>query len=186
MLGCFLGLKEKYAFVRPMIFDKDILDKYSEGKRSRGYISIRYALYYDAIQDLVKLAFDKTTKKTPSIINALNTLNHDALRNVLCENFAKREHPVPSHDEKEVEEALIELEETAEAERREMFVSTYDSILERWDEVEQQHWVNGFKTVRDKLTAHLELRCIDGKYIITDVAELGLKWSDLGDAIKIA
>ena len=58
-------------------------------------------------------------------------------------------------------------------------------LLSNWENFQKQPWLNGFKTVRDKLTAHLELKLVDKKYSLIDISELGLKWGDLKTSLDL-
>ncbi len=39
--------------------------------------------------------------------------------------------------------------------------------------------LEGFRTIRDKLTAHTEIRFVADKYQPIDIGELGIQWGDL-------
>ena len=39
--------------------------------------------------------------------------------------------------------------------------------------------MEGFATVRDKVSAHTEIRCVADKYQLVDIGALGIKWGDL-------
>lgn len=69
-------------------------------------------------------------------------------------------------------------------ERRQKFYGMYNELNVVWEAFNNKSSTNTFKTIRDKLTAHLELHlAADGVYRTTDIATLGLKWRDLEDGI---
>jgi hypothetical protein len=43
--------------------------------------------------------------------------------------------------------------------------------------------MHGFRTVRDKISAHTEVRYVADKYQLVDIATLGIKWGDLRSTI---
>lgn len=73
LLSCLLGLKEKYAFLRPMLFDDEVVKCYGNGERYRGFESIKYSLFYACVQDLARMTLD-TDKRTPSIAGFITSM----------------------------------------------------------------------------------------------------------------
>lgn len=65
LLDLFLQLKENYAFLEPMLFDRDVVSTYGSGHKARGFNAIKFSLFYACAQDLAKLAFD-SDRRTPS------------------------------------------------------------------------------------------------------------------------
>ena len=48
-----------------------------------------------------------------------------------------------------------------------------------WSSVSTSKAMEGFATVRDKVSAHTEIRCVADKYQLVDIGALGIKWGDL-------
>jgi hypothetical protein len=187
LLGCFLGLKEKYAFLRPMLFEQDVWERRGSGARSRGFDTIRYSLFYSCVQDVVKLAFDKDKKeRTPSITIILSKLKCDSVRKHFRESFDIRLNFSSDEHLDDVTKASLRItEEKHKASMFARFDGMYTSILDRWQEFQDNCWAIGFRTIRDKVTAHLELKKVGEKYQRINVSELDLKWSDVGEAIEL-
>ena len=74
LLDLFLELKENYAFLEPMLFDRDVVSTYGSGDKARGFNAIKFSLFYTCAQDLAKLAFDRYPQ-TPSIAKLVQALS---------------------------------------------------------------------------------------------------------------
>jgi len=187
LLSCLLGLKEKYAFLRPMLFDEEVVKYYGNGERYRGFESIKYSLFYACAQDLARLALD-TDKRTPSIAGIISPLQaNPKLLEDLCNRYSSWGYVVPETDDDEMRLALEQHLAKETEERRKKFYEMYNELNISWESFNNKLSTNAFKTIRDKLTAHLELHlAADGVYRTTDIATLGLKWRDLEDGINDA
>ena len=169
LLACFLGLKQKYAFFYPMIADPQVVRRYGSGMKFEGFATIRQALFWDCVQDVVKLSCDRDPR-TPSITKIMVEASKNEIRQSLREAL-KAAIKTWGSDQQEQQFTV--------------FDEKYKTLLSNWENFQKQPWLNGFKTVRDKLTAHLELKLVDNKYRLTDVSELGLKWGDLEKSLDL-
>jgi hypothetical protein len=187
LLNCLLGLKEKYAFLHPMLFDQEVVKVYGNGERYRGFESVKFALFYACAQDLARLALD-TDKRTPSIVGIISPLKTDPeLLEELCIRYSTWGYVVPETVDSDVRVALEQNIVNETEERRKTFYGMYNALNLSWDAFNNKSSTNAFKTIRDKLTAHLELHLsADGVYLTTDISTLGLKWRDLEDGINDA
>ena len=184
MLGCFIGLKEKYAFLEPMLFQREVVEKYSKGQKFRGFNAIKYSLFYDCVQDLTKLSLD-ADERTPSIKNIMDSLEKNkAVLRQLCETFSQWGNPIREDEDEDMKEALKKYQLKEQERLRTEFYNLYNKTCSDWNSFKYQKYMCGLKTIRDKLTAHLELRLVDGQYRLTDMSRLGLKWGDLPKAIS--
>lgn len=185
LLGCLLGLKDKYALLQPMIFDQTVQVQRGSGSRSRGFNSLRRATYYDCIQDVVNLAFD-SDRRTPSITNVFAGLCNESALGTLRERFALN-GPVFFEVDDNGNEIVSESEIASQrAERRHEFDEILSSVRVRWDEFGRQPWVAGFRAIRDKVTAHRELKRSGEDYEpAVDIPQLGIRWCDVGESIGL-
>jgi hypothetical protein len=107
------------------------------------------------------------------------------VRDILKDQFAI----VPSFiagKEDDIDKSFLQgIEKEKEANRRSRFDDTYKLILTNWNNFTSQPWFSGFGIIRNKLTSHLEVKKIEDCYKITDVSDLGIKWSDLGTAVDL-
>ncbi|MSM39510.1 MAG: hypothetical protein GJT30_07810 [Geobacter sp.] len=187
LLSCLLGLKEKFAFLRPMLFDEETVQQYGNGDRFRGFESIKYSLFYGCAQDLARMTLD-TTERTPSIAGIIASLqaNPHLLRELRI-MYSEWGYGVPVNDsgDEEIKAALEQLHEREKEKRRQKFDAMCNELNTAWEAFKAKPSTKAFRIIRDRLTAHLELRRgEDGVYRPIDIATLGLTWGDLGESIR--
>ena len=183
LFGLFLEIKEIYSFLEPMLFNKTVIDKYGQGTKARGFNAIKFSLFYACIQDLANLYAD-TDPKTPTIEKALNALENELLRNALREDFSITfiEHS-PDLDPL-VAEMWKGKDKQKEERRRQDFDGIYQSTLDLVAQKSLSEEFAKFKVIRDKLTAHSELKKYGSDYKLLDVSTLGITWGSVGTAIR--
>ena len=183
LVNSYIGLLRKYSFLKPMIFDSSVAKKYGDNEKRLGFETIRITLLYSSIQDVVNLCFD-SHKTTPSIIRIIGILAKPDVHKAL-----RAEHTTWSMDHQnnvsnQIKLALEKLEEAEKQKRGVEFDQHYKRVLEKWDVLQKDKAVIAFKEIRNKLTAHLELKKVDGEYKSMDVEALGIKWDDLGRILE--
>lgn len=184
LLDAFIGLREKYAMLDPMLFDPDTNKNRGSREQARGFKILRSSLFLSCAQDIAKLTLD-TDKRTPSISNLLGALDETALVSELEDRYAI--WVIPSVDEEtdtEIATALKRMEERERAERRKRFREHLAELLELWAKLSTAPAMTGFLTVRDKVSAHTEVRFVADKYQLIDIGTLGIKWRDLRASIE--
>lgn len=94
-------------------------------------------------------------------------------------------HIPPINEEKDPEiiAALKRMEKHEEADRREEFDQLYEKLVALWGQLSASSAVKGFATIRDKVSAHTEVRLIADKYRLVDIGRLGIKFGDLRSTI---
>ena len=93
---------------------------------------------------------------------------------------------IPSIEEQtepEIIEALHRIELREEAERREQFEKLYCEAMAIWAELSTSKKIKAFRIVRDKVSAHKEVRYVADKYQFVDIGTRGIKWGDLRSTI---
>ncbi len=159
LLDVFIGLREKYALLDPLIFDLSCL------------------------MDVSKIALDRDDR-TPSVLHLVDSLSQDGVRDELREQFAVW-HLAPTRGEsREVIALLQAAERREEAERRERFDGHVAEVQDRWKSLHDSKVLQSCRTIRDKLLAHSELHHNGKNYEPLDVTSLGLKWGDLKQVIS--
>jgi hypothetical protein len=183
LLDVFIGLREKYALLDPLIFDKDTIRRSSAGSRGRGFVILKNTLFLSCLVDVSKIALDKDDK-TPSVARLVEAMAEKDLCMHLREEFALW-HLAPTAGEPEELIALLQASERQEeAQRRAQFDTLVAELDERWKSLRASAVLESCRVIRNKLLAHSELHH-DGKgYRPLDVASLGLKWIDLKQVIS--
>ena len=113
-------------------------------------------------------------------------LGDPAARDELRERFSNW-HVPPAEEETDpqIVEALRQLDLRETAENRSRFDRTYLEAITKYAELSSSAAVEACRTVRDKISAHTEVRFVADKYKLVDIAELGLKWGDLRTTIDL-
>ena len=109
----------------------------------------------------------------------------ELIRNELREQFAVWKIPTMEDEtEPEILEALRRIELREGVERREQFDKLYCEATALWEDLSTNGAVKAFRTVRDKVSAHTEVRLVVDKYQFVDIGTLGIKWGDLRSTIQ--
>jgi AbiU2 len=182
LLDLFLKVKEINAFLAPMLFEQWVVDKYGHGEKARGFNAIKFSLYYTCIQQLAKLESD-TDPKTPTIKYVLEVLADERLRNILRTDFVNSFvsfvsdlDPVSARKRKDTEKQI-------EVQHGREFDELYTATLGLVDEKYFSEEIKKFRTIRDKLTAHSELKKDGLDYKLLDVTTLGLTYGSVEKVI---
>lgn len=183
LLDGFLRLRERYAFLDPMLFSEEVANRRGSGRQARGFITLRHSLFLSCAQDIAKLALDKDPR-TPSIRNLIESVQVQSTADELRDRFAVWVLPsIEVETDPEIIAALERIELGEQKARRLQFDDILTGAVRRWNELTTAPYINGFLTIRDKVTAHTEVRHVADKYQPIDIKDLGLKWSDVKRAI---
>lgn len=183
LLDSFIQLRERYSLLEPMMLDENVPKLRGSGAKARGFLTLRYSLFLSCSQDIAKLALD-SDKRTPSIKNLMAVLDDPHCCNSCRERFAAWVSPsIETEKDPEIIAALKHMELRQQSGRRVQF----DEILARaksaWSTLSAEPYLNGFLTVRDKVSAHTEVHLVADKYQFVDIGALGIKWADMKRAI---
>ena len=179
MLDSYLALCERSAMLEPLLFDQSVLDCYASGRRNRGFHVLRSSLFMSCVQDIAKLVSDKDDK-SPSLRNFAAELSSKSLVDELRARYARRVAPLGTEEtDPETLKALRHLDAQEEVERCHEFDTHLNSLIDWWTRHETSKTVQACRVIRDKVTAHTEIRFVVDKYVTIDVATLDLKWSDV-------
>jgi hypothetical protein len=153
---------ERFIFLRPMLINQELLGRIGKDAKAIGFKRPRNWLYWSLVQDLAKICSDKDPR-SPSIITVTQKLKDAPLRKELEAKCVKKNR------------------EMGEATVRASFNRRYADYLSRADEMLSSHSVGGYKTIRDKLISHNELRpspTSQTGYDFFDVKDANLKYGD--------
>src|SRR5438067_2310091 len=87
LLDVFIGLREKYALLDPLIFDRDTIQLWSTGHRQRGFLTLKNSLFMSCLMDVSKIAIDKDDR-TPSVLQLMDFLDEGGIRDALRDQFS--------------------------------------------------------------------------------------------------
>ena len=179
LLDTFIRLRERYALVEPLLFDEYVVQRWGSGRRARGFKILKNSLFLSCAQDIAKLTVDDDDR-TPSLSNLIRALADDSLRAELKAQYASWKSPfVEEERDPLILEVIRQWELREKAERLEQFDVLYFEATHLWEKLSTSELIKGFRIIRDKVTAHTEVRWVVDKYQFVDVGALGIKWRDL-------
>lgn len=158
LLDLYLRLAEKNALLQKLVFDHSLVTKLS-GKRSQhGVATLQHTLYLSCAQDIAKITFDRG-RRAPSLGNIVRTLKDGKTKKQLERNFAVWEEPdYRSYSDPAIVEALKRIDLRVSEERIEQFMQLFKELKTLSTSIFACPTFKAFKTVRDKITAHTEIK----------------------------
>lgn len=178
LLDAFILLRERYALLHPMLFDKDVVARHGAKDRARGFNILMKSLFLSCAQDIAKLSMDDA-ERTASIHNLVKPLTDERLRAELRARYARWAISPIKEGDQEVLAALQKMQVKEHCERGEHFDTLYCETTELWAKLSTAPEMKALRTIRDKISAHAEVRYSADQYQFVDVSKLGLKWGDL-------
>jgi AbiU2 len=152
---------ERFLFLRPMMVNQQLIDRIAREEKGIGFRQLRGWLYWALVQELSKICCDKDLK-TPCIANICSSLKDPNVLKALEDNYVKKGREMGS-----------------ESHLRSEFQRIYIGLKQRSEEMLNSTTVGGYKTIRDKLISHNELRKSPaGNYEFFDVKESKLKYGE--------
>jgi hypothetical protein len=184
LLDAFIQLRERYALLEPMLFNDEVTKERGSGEQARGFRILKHSLFLSCSQDIAKLSLDEDPR-TPSLKNLVRALSDETLCAELKKKFTSWKVPLAEEEkEPEIIEALRRMALREEAERQEQFDGLYSEAMELWSKLCTSDVIKGFRTIRDKVSAHTEVHFVADKYQFVDIGTLGIKWGDLRSIIN--
>lgn len=184
LLDAFIQMRQRYSILAPMLYDDAVVANRGSGKRGMGFSILKHSLFLSCIQDIAKLTLDDD-RQTPSLHNHIRELADDGVRQTLREQFAAWQLPAAEGEsDPEIIEALRRIELSEEAERGAQFDELYCEATGLWAALSTSPKMKSFQTIRDKVSAHTEVRCVADRYQFVDISKLGIKWSDIKETIE--
>lgn len=181
LLESYLILRERYELLEPMLFDQKVIDTNGKGLPARGFNSIKHSLFHLCAQGIATLALDNDDK-VPSLRNIHKKLQDGRIRKNLRSNFSDW-GPAEVVSEGDVTPEMRELFDRCDQDariKREMQFDQYCIEFEMlWIEFSKTSALKSIKDMRDKVTAHQELKLDSGEYNPVDISKLDIKWGDL-------
>lgn len=165
----YMNALAEYRLVAPMLYDKATVQHFGKGERAPGYQMMRYALYRHIVQECWKLACDKD-KRSPSIAGIMEVLEQPGVREYLRSRYSRLRIPIADGVNADTRR-ILEYMEAADDENRGLeFDALWQRVHDSWASFESLPFREGIATLRDKVTAHTELRLVDGRYERVDLA----------------
>ena len=162
-----------------MLFDQPVVSEYGAKERGYGFRILRDSLFLSCAQEIAKICFDGDDR-TPSIKTIVETVDNKALQEKLSDAFSGWKYPQAKKEQSpEVIAAIKRMELREQSERKVQFEELVTELNTLWKGLNESKLLEAYRTIRDKITAHSEVRYVADKYSFVDIGELGLKWDDM-------
>lgn len=183
LLDKFLGLREKYALLHPMLFDSEVVMMYGSGGRSRGFQRIKTTLFLSCSLELSTLAFDRHDGSL-SVDNIMRALDDARLVSKLRADYVSTATPHVCEDLSPLEQESLALVNLAEAQARgREFDLAHERLISTWSEISNSKTFESLEKIRNRVAAHTHLFLEGGKYKPLDISKLGVKWREIEPAM---
>jgi hypothetical protein len=152
----------RFIFLSPMMSNQDLLARIGKEAKGVGFRRLRNWLYWALVHELAKICSDNDPR-SPSITRVTRKLKDAELRKQLEAKCLKNNR------------------EMGEEPVREFFNEAYEDFQKRAEAMLSSNSVGGYKTIRDKLISHNELRRSlrsQTGYGFYDVKNAKLKYGD--------
>jgi AbiU2 len=185
LLDGFITLRERYAILRPMLHNKDVVENKGSKKQYAGFIIIRNTLFLSCCQLIANLCFDNDKdNKCPSINQIVQRLENEVLRKQLREIYALPSIIASDETDPQIIEMWKRIEAEDQIKHRNEFDGFYDELLVLWSQLKTSKSAQSLETIRNKVAAHTDINYINGEYKLFDISFLDLKWDDILDTIS--
>ena len=169
----YLFIKENYFLLEPLLYSNDLADRISSGPKARGFHLIKWTLYCNLFLEAWKIACDDDNR-TPSIRNQIKKIEKLGIKSELEEQYSE----LPSDIDEFIPEIFGIIEKKKREKRRTEFQNLYKETLLKWRNLEDSGIFNKIQTLRDKYTAHNEVRLFGDTYDFMGVSIADLKYGD--------
>ena len=161
----------QFLFLRPMLVHNELIARIGNEGKMAGFEQLRNLLYWNFIQELVKLCKDDD-KRVTSVSKLMEKINDRAVKEILEDKFSC--HGLPQI-EGEDEETWKRHQKEYEEEWREKFRKDFDRLQKNTEKLLSSEALSKFKEIRDSRIAHNELRKTANGYEFFDISTLELK-----------
>lgn len=172
LLTLLMRAYSQFFFQQPMMVNTDLIIRMEMEGRRQGFEHLRNHLYWNLIQEIVKIC-DDSDERTPCINKITKKLEDKNTLKLLEDKYSNHAFPRVEGEDSSTWEKH---QEEYENEWRVKFKKTYERMKKNTSELLSSDILSGYKTIRDKLLAHNELRFVDGTYEFFDITVLNLKF----------
>lgn len=184
LLNSFVQLRDRYALLHPMLVDERISARYRGSRQERGYAVLLSTLFLDCCHDLANICFDEHDK-TASIRNLIIAFNDINLRRYIYKQHSSARLMTEICGAEDWVAAVYNKSAATDAmEHAALFEKRFHEFTVEWTAFENSPTHKNIKTIRDKITAHTELRRVNGQYRAVEITEQSFEWEHLKPTIE--
>lgn len=174
----YLSARLKLAILDGLL-DGTIAKRVDNSYGAHAYNALSLTLLLDLVRDLCVLALDEN-ERAPSIVNVWQLMLSQELRDALRDKAARPHHRETVHAENVPPALLTAVQDRFRCEdiqrKQQSFDETYARAAANIKTILKSDIAKSFKTARDKVIAHYEMRGGKAGPVLYDVRETGLTW----------
>ena len=171
LLDLQLSLISRHELLQPIMRDAALIAKLASGSANVGFELLRHTLYWNLIQEIVKISADMSSKHVPSVQSVMTTISPKPTLQLLRDQYVR------------AHQSNWPVDESANFERQ--FDEIYARASAATSKLLSSATLPAYKTVRDELLAHYQLNPVSGKYEPTQIAPLNMKYGDERELIVL-
>ncbi|WP_404397936.1 hypothetical protein [Idiomarina loihiensis] len=185
MIGRLIVADQKLAMLKPLFFEKELIEKWNNSYGAHGLESLRMTLYFDLVRELAAVSLD-SDPRSPSIHNILQLLESKPLLDALKDEYCE---PLPINWINDVDEGSKKFWEEKHREREiaenlDRFGEHHSKAKDEFKEIKNSELFKKIKDTRNKIVAHYEMRAGGEPPRLFAPTDIGLKWSDAEEYLE--
>lgn len=184
LLDGFIGLRETYALLDPMLFDREIISSRGSFGQRNGFLILRRSLMLACVQDISRLCLDGD-EHAPSIPRLVAKLRNQPLRDELRRSYCVwGGEPARTESDPDIIRLLADIAQREQSARGDEFDRHFARLLTSWDTLSNGPALAKFHTVCDQVSAHTRDHSGKHRYQLVDITRLGIELTGLQPTIQ--
>ncbi len=184
LLDGFIGLRETYALLDPMLFHRETISSRGSFGQRNGFLILRRSLMLACVQDISRLCLD-SDEHAPSIPRLIAQIRNQPLRDELRRRYcAWGDEPARTESDPDIIRLLADIAKRERTARGDEFDRHFARLLTSWDALSSGSALAQFFTVRDQMSAHTKDHSGKHRYQLVDITRLGIDLTGLQPTIQ--
>jgi hypothetical protein len=184
LLDGFIGLRETYALLDPMLFDRETVSSRGSFGQRNGFLILRRSLLLACVRDIGRLCLD-SDEHAPSIPRLVANLRNTSLRNELRRRYCVLGgEPARTESDPDIIRLLADIAQREQTARGDEFDRLFARLLSSWDALSNGSALAKILTVRDQVSGHARDHSGRQRYQLVDITRLGIDLTALQPTIQ--
>ena len=184
LLDGFIGLRETYALLDPMLFDRETISSRGSFGQRNGFLMLRRSLLLACVQDIGRLCLD-SDEHAASIPRLVAKLRNQPLRDELKRRYCLcGGEPARTESDPDIIRLLADIAQREQTARGDEFDRHFARLLTSWDALSSGSALAKSLTVRDQVSGHTRDHSGRYRYQLVDITRLGIDLTGLQPTIQ--
>lgn len=184
LLDGFIGLRETYTLLDPMLFDRETISSRGSFGQRNGFLMLRRSLLLACVQDIGRLCLD-SDEHAASIPRLVAKLRNQPLRDELKRRYCLcGGEPARTESDPDIIRLLADIAQREQTARGDEFDRHFARLLTSWDALSSGSALAKSLTVRDQVSGHTRDHSGRYRYQLVDITRLGIDLTGLQPTIQ--